>query len=157
MPRAELNGLLELAKDGRIACVVDCEYVVKGYRLGHGAIHNIHVDMWCQLWRALQERSVVFRIRQVHLHPTAEELTHGHVDPYDYITTELAIEAANLGAALYQPRASIHNVIAKIDAKAWLIQARLVAVDVAANEACSEEPRQGEEGAQSCSAAESGR
>ena len=107
MPRAELNELLELANrmDGDITCVLDCEYVVKGCRRGPGAIHNIHSDMWCQLWRALQERSGILRIRQVQSHAVEEELAHGHVDAYDYITDELAEKAANMGAALTQPRA----------------------------------------------------
>ena len=46
VPRAELNGFLELAKrtDG-----VDFEYVLKRCRRGPGAIHNNHVGMLCQL------------------------------------------------------------------------------------------------------------
>ena len=54
VPRAELNALLELAKrtDGDIVCVVDCEYVAKGYRRGPRAVHRSHADLWSQLWRA---------------------------------------------------------------------------------------------------------
>ena len=54
--RAELNGLLELAKrtDGDIVCVVECEYVVKGYRRGPKTIRNSDADMWSQLWRLLR-------------------------------------------------------------------------------------------------------
>ena len=43
-----------------------------------------------------------------------------------------------MGAALNQPRASIHSFIDKIDAKAWLIQARMVVAALSASEVCNE-------------------
>ena len=132
------TGLLELAKRTAATCVVDCEHVVKTFRCGPVAIPKRPADLWSQLWRALQCCSGTLSVREVHSHTPAEELRRGDVDAFDYIVNELADEAANMGAALNQARASIHSFIDKIDTKAWLIQARLVAVAVAASEACSE-------------------
>ena len=77
-------------------------------------------------------------MRQFHAHAIAEEFIHWHVGAYDYIFIELADKAANMGAALNQLRAWIDSFIGKIDAKAWLIQVRMVAVGVAASEVCNE-------------------
>ena len=102
---------------------------------GRRAVHRSHADLWSQLWRALQDRAGYIRVRQVHSHATAEELRTACVDAFDYIVNELADKAAGMGAKLNQVRASIHGYIDRTDAKAWLIQARLVCVAVAASEA----------------------
>ena len=137
VPQAELNAVLELAKrtDGDMICVVECEYLVKGYRRGPRAVHRSHADLWSQLWRALQDRAGYLRVRQVHSHATADELRSGDVDAFDYIGNEMVDKAAGMGAALNQVRASIHSYIDRTDAKAGLIQPRLVVVAMAASEA----------------------
>ena len=72
--RAELNALLELVRrtDGDVTCIVDCEYVVKGFRKGPRAVHRSHGDLRSQLWRAMQSRAGCLRVRQVHSHATAK-------------------------------------------------------------------------------------
>ena len=48
VPRAELNAFLELAKrtDDDVTCVVDCDYVINGFRRGPEAMHRSHADRW---------------------------------------------------------------------------------------------------------------
>ena len=136
VPGAELEALVTLVEltAGDLVVYSDCSYVTKGFAAGAAAVHRSHASEWQRLWTACGLRGGAVDVRKVRSHRTAADIADGSVDPVGFFVNHVADSLADTAAKDNEITFADSAAVELTDTMAWLIQGRLVAVNIACAE-----------------------
>ena len=135
VPRAEMYAAiftLENTGSQSIQMYSDCKYFVDGFQKGRSrCIESGNSDLWERFWEAANSKPRI-RVSKVKAHAKYEDVRYGRISLNEFAGNTYADKFANQGAAKVQLSPNVLTAFDIVDAVAWKVQSRLVAMICAA-------------------------